>query len=37
VAAGVTAGLLVYAGATLIFGIQEADDLKEVVVRRFRR
>jgi putative peptidoglycan lipid II flippase len=37
VTAGVTAGLLVYAAATFIFGIQEADDLKEVVVRRFRR
>jgi putative peptidoglycan lipid II flippase len=37
VASGVGAGLLVYAGATFIFGIEEADDLREVVVRRFRR
>ena len=37
VGAGILAGLLVYAGATFIFGIQEADDLRDAMVRRFRR
>jgi len=37
VVAGVGAGLLVYVGATLILRMNEIDDLKGVLVRRFRR
>jgi putative peptidoglycan lipid II flippase len=32
-----TVGLLVFAAGTLIFGIEEADELKGAVLRRFRR
>ncbi len=36
VAAAVVTGLLVFAISALIFGIQEADEVKDAVLRRFR-
>jgi hypothetical protein len=37
VAAAVLAGLLVFAASAFIFGIQEVDEVRGAVLRRFRR
>jgi putative peptidoglycan lipid II flippase len=37
VTAGVVMGVLVFAGSTLIVQIEEADEVKDAVLRRFRR
>ncbi len=37
VCSGIVAGFLVFGAAVLIFGMEEADFLKEAIVRRFRR
>jgi hypothetical protein len=36
VAAGVAAGVLVFAGCALMFGIREVDEVRDAVLRRFR-
>jgi putative peptidoglycan lipid II flippase len=36
VAAGVVAGVLVFTGCALMFGIREVDEVKDAVLRRFR-
>ena len=36
VGAAIVAGLLVFVASTLIFRIEEADEVKDAVLRRFR-